>query len=489
MIPILPARIVARGIALLLACAAPCRAFALDTADPFGTEALAAPGPTGSLGVRSGAPPCPRGAPAAPQSLAELVDRALCANPQTGVAWANARIQAAQVGVARSAYLPSVSVGAGASRTRSAIGGSGVLGGTAVTDTEENADVQLSYLLYDFGARAANLESARALLAAANAAQDSTVQSVMLAAVQAYYQVQAAAAALDAAREAERASATSLAAALARYKAGVATPADRLLAQTAYSQAVLNRITAEGGLRDARGTLASAIGLDANVPVPLAAPVQVQPDTKFEGDVGRMIAEARARRPDLATAEAQLNAARADVDAARAAGMPTVSLGVSSSYQDRVLGPPTSNASLGVTLNWPLFTGYSHTYQVRSAQAQLAAKAATREQVGLQVALDVWRSYQALITATQALRSTADVVASAAESEKVSLGRYKSGVGTILDLLVAQSALANARQQQVQANFGWSIARATLAQSIGILDYGAVDALEPGAQGARKGSQ
>jgi len=166
-----------------------------------------------------------------------------------------------------------------------------------------------------------------------------------------------------------------------------------------------------------------------------------------------------------------------------------VSLGVSSSYQDRVLGPPTSNASLGVTLNWPLFTGYSHTYQVRSAQAQLAAKAATREQVGLQVALDVWRSYQALTTATQALRSTADVVASAAESEKVSLGRYKSGVGTILDLLVAQSALANARQQQVQANFGWSIARATLAQSIGILDYGAVDALEPGAQGARKGSQ
>jgi len=93
----------------------------------------------------------------------------------------------------------------------------------------------LSYLLYDFGARSANLESARQLLAAASATQDSTVQAVFLVAVQAYYQAQATNAALDAAIESERAAKESFAAAEARYKAGSATPADKLQAQTAYS--------------------------------------------------------------------------------------------------------------------------------------------------------------------------------------------------------------------------------------------------------------
>ncbi len=69
---------------------------------------------------------------------------------------------------------------------------------------------------------------------------------------------------LDAALESERAARESFAAAEARYKAGSATPADKLQAQTAYSQATLNRITADGNLRNAQGTLANMIGLDAN---------------------------------------------------------------------------------------------------------------------------------------------------------------------------------------------------------------------------------
>lgn len=48
------------------------------------------------------------GIDAAPLSLPDVVDHALCNNPQTREAWANARYQAAQVGMAQSAYLPSV---------------------------------------------------------------------------------------------------------------------------------------------------------------------------------------------------------------------------------------------------------------------------------------------------------------------------------------------------------------------------------------------
>jgi outer membrane protein len=90
------------------------------------------------------------------------------------------------------------------------------------------------------------------LLSAAASTLDATVQSVFLGALQAYYNAQAARAAVTAARESESASRESLDAAEVRYRVGTGTPADRLQAQTAWSQATLTRIRAEGVLSATR---------------------------------------------------------------------------------------------------------------------------------------------------------------------------------------------------------------------------------------------
>ena len=103
-----------------------------------------------------------------------------------------------------------------------------------------------------------------------------------------------------------------------------------------------------------------------------------------------------------------------------------------------------------------------------------------RSGADLQVALDVWKAYQSLSTATQSLQTTADLVASAEQSERVALGRYKAGVGTILDVLSAQAALASARLQRIQAQLDWNVYRATLAQSVGALDYTLLQAAAEG---------
>ena len=90
----------------------------------------------------------------------------------------------------------------------------------------------------------------------------------------------------------------------------------------------------------------------------------------------------------------------------------------------------------------------------------------------------MWTAYQNLTTATQTLRTTADLMASAEQSERVSLGRYKAGVGNVLDVLNAQSALASARVQRIQARLDWNIARATLARALGALDVRLLDPAE-----------
>ncbi len=434
-------------------------ALAFDPADPFNTVAITPPPPRLQLPADPTFTPCQTLPADAVYGVLDVVDQALCRNPKTHEAWASARAQAAEVGTARAAYLPNLDGKVTATHSRTD-GDSTDLRTTALT---------LSWLLYDFGARDANLENARQLLLAASSTLDAAVQTIFLAALQSYYNAQAARAALTAAQESEKASRESLTAAETRYRVGTATPADRLQAQTAWSQAVLARIKAEGTVKTTLGTLANVMGLDASAPLQLNEIPRATPGTTFERDIDALIAEARLRRPDLQAAEAQVRAAQASVDAVRAAGRPTLSLTAGPTWQDTGAVSANSNA-IGLSLTLPLFSGFETTYRVRAAEARVDSVAAQREALRQQVALEVWTNYQNLITATQTIRSSTDLLASAEQSERVALGRYKAGVGTILDVLSAQSALAAARVQRIQAALDWYVSRASLAKAVGTLD-------------------
>lgn len=423
-------------------------------ADPFNTSALHASQP-GSRLMRT---PCQALPAGEPLGLIQVVEQALCHNPLTRQAWANARVQAAQVGVARGAYLPSLEVSGGRNRTQR----------YGQKSYEATADLSLDYLLYDFGERAATLEYARQMMSALSSTEDATLQEVFLAAVQAYYQALAAEAAVTAARESERASQESFKAAEARYRIGSGTPADRLQAQTAAAQAELARIQAEGASRTAFGVLANTMGLEAHQLPKLAVPAEAALQSDFERNMVQMIDQAKRQRPDLAAAEAQVRAAEANIEAVRSSGLPKIRLAAGQGYSWP--GAEHSN-SIGISVSIPLFSGFNTTYKVRAAEAQRDAKLAQRDQVAKQISLDVWRAYYALQTGTESVRATRVLIASAEQSEKVARGRYKAGVGGILELLNAQSALASARQQHIQAQYNWRIAKASLAQAMGQLDF------------------
>jgi len=432
-----------------------------EISDPFDTQAMLPLKPALRLNNTPDEPCKDTKLPTYPLNLFAVVDLALCNNPQTREAWASAKLQAAQVGVNKAAYLPNLTLNAGLSRNWPA---------NSAAYNQRNIGLSLSYLIYDFGLRSANLDSAKQLLIAASYTQDSLVQTVFLAAVQSYYQTQSSLAAFDAARESEAAAKASFEAAQARYLAGSATPADKYSAQTAYSQATLNRIAASGAHQIARGTLANVMGLDVPQPIQLVTASPAPNPEDFQRNVAVLIDSARDLRPDLRAAEAQVQAAQANSEAARAAALPTLSLGANSSYQGVASNGMNRGSTLGITLSAPIFSGYAPSYRIRSADAQVEVKQAQLEKIRLQVALDVWNAYQNLITATQAIRATTDLLQSATQSENVASGRYKAGVGVMLDVLNAQSALANARQQEIQARFNWNISRATLAQAMGNLD-------------------
>jgi len=437
--------------------------------DPLSTEKYIEPGmfPQTADSTR-----CNRERINQPLTLADVVDLALCNNPQTRTLWINARTQAANVGIGMSAYLPTLSAQASESRNFSSAAGQ--------TTNYNNRGVSLTagYLLFDFGGRSGTLENAKQLLVAANATRDATLQVNFLSAVQAYYTLLSARASVDALQVAEASAKESFSAAEARYLAGVATPVDKLQAQTALSQARLNLITAQGNVRTAQGTLANIMGFDASVPFSLVPLPESTPDPVVEQDIGKLIEQARRSRPDLLAADAQIRAAEAQLTATRATGLPTVSLSASAGNQNVSGSPNTNSSSIGVTLNVPLFTGMRNTYQNRAAELQVEGKVAARDLLANQVALDVWKAYQTMLTNSQSLIAAGDLVASAEQSERMTLGRYKAGVAnmSIVDVLNAQSTLASARQQRVTALYNFKSSRLALAQAIGQLDLTRLDA-------------
>jgi len=424
--------------------------------------------------------PCESGAPGQPLTLHEAVGRGLCHNPKTREAWADVKAQAAAMGVARAAFLPTMSGNWQGMRDDSAtdVNGHPELGSNT-TATVRSESVSLNWVLFDFGARAAALRDASELLAAARATQDATLQDTFATVAKEYYAAQAAQGAREAAAQVERMTQDSLTAAQARVDRGVAPVTDALQAQTQHDEAVFNLTKAEGDAQTALGTLASDIGLDPGEPLVVpAATATPLPDAAYSESVAQLIDDVKRTHPAVLAAQAQFEAAQAKVTQTRAEGLPNISLVGKYSHNNQPatlgLGIPTfpatgHDAYVGVQVTIPFFEGFGRHYQVRQAEAEAERQDDALDGTRQQVALDVWTSYQAQRTATENAVHSESLLAIARRSFDAAEHRYRAGVGNILELLNTQTALATAQQRRVQALADWHNAKLQLASKLGRL--------------------
>jgi outer membrane protein len=400
-------------------------------------------------------------------TLPEVVDLGLRNNPETRLSWANARAAAAAYGSEQGAYYPTVDGNITATRLKTVA----AQGRTAVSQSVFSPTVSLSYLLFDFGGRSGNVGAARNALLAANYIHNATLQSVVLEIQRSYFQYVATRALLEAQRITAKEARTNLQAAEERRRVGVATVADVLQARTASSQAELAAQTTEGDLLTSRGALALSLGLPANLPYDIDPSAAQLPVAILADSVDTLINRAVQRRPDLAAARAEFESSRSQISAARASRLPSLLLNGEGGRTYTTLLPQGGNhytVSLGLRV--PIFAGFSRIYDQREAIALADAAGARASALGQQVVFQVFSSYYALQTAGRRVATTEDLIASAEQSNEVALARYRAGVGSVLDLLSAQTALADARAQQVLVRLEWNTSLAQLAHDSGILD-------------------
>ncbi len=399
-------------------------------------------------------------------TLAQVVDLALRNSPATHLSWAQARAAADVYGSSEGRYFPTVGVGIAGTRQLSLA----AAGRTAIERTTYGPSVNLSYTVLDFGARSGSIDVARQTAIAADLAHNATVQNTILQVEGAAFSYLATRAERDAQKSAVELAQAALDAANERHRVGLATIADVLQAQTALSQAQLELETLEGSLQIARGTLAVAMGLPANtsyeVPeVPAADSAQF-----VTASVDSLIDYALRSRPELAQARAQAEAASSQIRVARSGYFPSLAFSGSTANQGSNVSTFAGHSySLNLGVSIPVFNGFSNQYDVASASENYQAAVARTEQTKQQVIQQVFTSYYTLRTATDRVHTSRDLLASATQSETVARERYKEGVGSIVDLLVAQSALANARAQEIDSRWQWRTALAQLSHDVGVL--------------------
>ncbi len=118
---------------------------------------------------------------------------------------------------------------------------------------------------------------------------------------------------------------------------------------------------------------------------------------------------------------------------------------------------------VGATLNYLLLD-----FGGRSAQSEAARQALFSANWNHNQAIqDVWNAYYNFRTAAQQLEASGVLVASAKESYDASLTRFRSGVGDIVELLNAQTLLAEARAEMVQSRTNTFTSYAELVHAIG----------------------
>lgn len=249
----------------------------------------------------------------------------------------------------------------------------------------------------------------------------------------------------------------------ALYQAGNRSPGDVVRAQTTVSNSVLALNNARRTLDLARQDLAQSIGLD-----PLRGFALIdedEPDLPTK-DVGYLNQEAALQRPDLLSAQKEVDASRAGLSAAHTQNYPSVEGFTGATYSGFTNYPQYPSISVQLAVRFQLYDAGVRAAQIKIAQANVERDTANLRRTLLSVEREVSGVLMQLLTAERNLEATRAAVDSSRQGIRIALGRYQAALGTITDVFDAQSQFVASSTNYVNSLTDLDLARARLRHAL-----------------------
>jgi outer membrane protein TolC len=339
---------------------------------------------------------------------------------------------------------------------------------SVVRPSTQLLNLELRQSIYDGGRFTANIRSARYFVDASDALLQATRAQLTLRVTEAYADVLAAQALEEVARQSVERVQVVLKTAKARLEAGVAPRFDVLRAEAELAAAQEQLLTAQNAVALAKAALNQLLGRPTNAPIEVAPlPEPITPSSEAL-QTETFLTQALAHRPELRSAEAQIQAAQERVNFAKADKNPLLFL--SSNYQRQTeTGFSRDYAwSVNLIVQFPIFDSGRRESVLQEQEALLQQALAQREQLQRQIALEVEQAVRNYQVALQRLNTARAALASAEEAFRLARVRYEAGVGTQVEVLDAQVALTQARANEVRALYDAHKAFARLVYATGL---------------------
>ncbi len=400
--------------------------------------------------------------PAHAYTLAELIDVAEQHNPSTRMVWERAKEKAGELGLAKSAYYPDLDGLAvfGDERLINPFPKPLAPRGYVMVEVPVvRPEVTLQYLIFDFGKREANVDSAKEQKLASGADVIQVNQALAFRVASAYYQLQTAEERLQAARDTLKTAQTTQDAAEDRLKNGLATLPDVLNARAETAQAAFDEESADGDEKIARVTLTEAVGADPSPDIVIDGQGSAPLPERLAMSIDALIDRAMKDRPELMAQTLRIRSAEAEVRAAKAEYRPQIDLSGSAAQtsvwptadygQLGAASEPTWSVDLGI--HWRIFDGGARKNEVMIAESKRREAEDELTAIHDETTREVWTAYIGFRTALRKHDAAVALLEAANESYSASLEAYKYGVKNLVDVVTAEDQLAKARLSSVTA--------------------------------------
>ncbi|KUG06137.1 hypothetical protein ASU33_01855 [Solirubrum puertoriconensis] len=252
-----------------------------------------------------------------------------------------------------------------------------------------------------------------------------------------------------------------------RVQGGVSTNFDVTTTKVRIAQAENGRIDLQNQLRNQQTQLARLLHKPEYVEVPVSGRLSYQPGNV---DVNAAISQALERRPEIKLARDAENTANLQLRVAEHSDKPVLGIGAQAGakngYQPELnrIRPNTVGV---VQLSVPIYDGGRNKQQRVEANAGIRAAQARTLDVQEQVRADVRQAVNNMQASAARFNNAEVQVTQASDALNRAKSRYRYDVGTNLDVLDAETQLAQARLSRLQAIYNYTLGQYQLKRAVG----------------------
>lgn len=396
-------------------------------------------------------------------TLDEALDTALRGHPRLAASQHAVAAASEDEGVAFAGFLPSLDFDASYTRaTGNQVPTPGALFSTGTNRSTKSYNffqfsLNLRQSIWDFGR---SLGAHRARLATSDAVRKDLLAarlSVWADVVSAYHGVVAAQRMVEVGRRLRDQARALADRAKELYSAGARPRIDVTRTEVAAQMAEAGYVAAEEARNLACAVLLAAMGTRERFafraePPTIPAPESAPPDLEAA------VAEAVARRPERMAYLDRIRAQEAELTRIQGDYYPRLFAFGSVSEAGVAMDDLVWNWAVGVGLSYPIFSGLATRHAVRAQEARLESLRAGLEDQDLQIRSQVEQARSRVVEAASRILPARSAVIAARETMRLAEERYRLGEGDQVELLDAQTALAQAEAALIRTEYDLAVA-------------------------------